>query len=657
MLKWALAIVFFVSLAATGILLEKPKGNIAGTIKLETPADTLGRRSYSTENIKESRARVIAYGQVVRASYVDSEGNFRIDGLPVGEYRLRFVANGYSSNTKWGIKVKEAETTTLSVVKLSYLPSSVSIASDSKVFTTEEKPYFWFRSTGIKNLKVTLYSFDALEEINHFTGKRKRKYVDFLVGNYYYGSNDFLNTLIADREPIKNWKKRVVYGFNDYARTPLKINKKLPSGSYLLKVEGKSNIDNKKREDIYWFAVSDLGIITKHDPSRVLIRAVNLVTLKSYEDVKLTIYDRSTGKYEILGNLTTDKDGLAEYHFKESNLKNHDYLLITARKGDSVALNSSYTWFSPEEKYKVYVYTDRPIYRPDQTVYFKGIVRKEAHKGLENITGKLVEVTVYNPASEPLKKFTLKTSKFGTYNALLDLPRNASLGNYRITTKIDGNEYDSYFEVSEYRKPEYKVEVIPGSERVIGGQKATATVKATYFFGYPVTNARIEYTVYSSPNYGLKWKLLPRPDYYAYYDDWDEEDSYYYTGYDYGSSAGEIIAKGYATTDENGEARITFKTKKLVPDEDSYYVYADMVAQKYKIEAEVTDISRKTVLGSGSFNVVSGDYAMFLDPDSYVYTEDQDIKLNVKTINYDKKSVSAEVKLLLQCWTWEKKEW
>lgn len=656
MWRWLVTAIIFICLIAVGIILEKPRGNLVGNVQLQSSTSKVfGTPIYTVDNIRKANARVVAYGQVTRASYVNSKGEFKITGLPVGNYTLSVKANGYETETKWGLEVKEAQDTKVQAVSLKYLTPSISVASDSRVFTTEEDPYLWFTSSAIENLDINLYSFDPMEVFGS-PDIKKSDYGSFLLGNYYYGSADFVKLIIKSKEPMKTWNKKVVYDGSDYGRTPLKISEKLPQGSYIITVSGKGQMDGVTRDDAYWFTVSDLGIIVKQDANKVFLRAVNLKTLKSEPNVKVNIYNRYN-EFNLLGSLTTNKQGLGEYVFSGENKKHDQSLFIVGQKENALAVNGSYGWYYDNDRYKMYFYTDRPVYRPDQTVYFKGILREEEHGELKNVAGQTLKITIMNPDDEPVKKFTLKTDRYGTYNAYVDMPKNAMLGSYTVHTELNSSDFYNYFELAEYRKPEYKVDVIPGSEMVIGGDKATATVKANYFFGYPVTNAKVKYTVYSSSNYALKWKLISRPEYYSFYDDWDEDENFYYGGYDYGNSSGDIIAEGYATTDENGEAKITFKTKTFKSDSDDYYGYDEYVAKTYKVEAEVTDISRKTAVGSGSFDVVSGEYALFIDSEYSVYTEDQDIKVDVESISYDKKPVSAEVNIELQGWDWDKDEW
>ena len=51
------------------------------------------------------------------------------------------------------------------------------------------------------------------------------------------------------------------------------------------------------------------------------------------------------------------------------------------------------------------------------------------------------------------------------------------------------------FRVEEYKKPEFEVKVDAPTEPVMLGEKITATIKAKYYFGSPVTKAKVKYKV------------------------------------------------------------------------------------------------------------------------------------------------------------------
>jgi uncharacterized protein YfaS (alpha-2-macroglobulin family) len=57
-----------------------------------------------------------------------------------------------------------------------------------------------------------------------------------------------------------------------------------------------------------------------------------------------------------------------------------------------------------------YIYTDRPIYRPAQSVFFKGILRQWTAQGYKLIDSKTVKVTIEDPNNS--KIFEKRTASF-----------------------------------------------------------------------------------------------------------------------------------------------------------------------------------------------------------------------------------------------------
>ncbi len=112
--------------------------------------------------------------------------------------------------------------------------------------------------------------------------------------------------------------------------------------------------------------------------------------------------------------------------------------------------------------YQGYLYTDRPIYRPGQTVYFKGILRADddAHYSLPTDV-KSVKVLVNDPQGKELFKKDLSFNDMGTFFDELTLDAEAPLGYYYIWFENQALEINTgtSFQVAEYRVPEYQVTV------------------------------------------------------------------------------------------------------------------------------------------------------------------------------------------------------
>src|SRR5262249_57663203 len=84
-----------------------------------------------------------------------------------------------------------------------------------------------------------------------------------------------------------------------------------------------------------------------------------------------------------------------------------------------------------------YIYTDRPIYRPAQKVFFKGILRQWSRNGYQLLDTKTVNVTIEDPNNGKVFQKELPLSTRGTFSGDLDISADAPLGNYNITAAIE----------------------------------------------------------------------------------------------------------------------------------------------------------------------------------------------------------------------------
>ncbi len=220
------------------------------------------------------------------------------------------------------------------------------------------------------------------------------------------------------------------------------------------------------------------------------------------------------------------------------------------------------------DELKVYAYTDRPVYRPGQKVYFREIITRRIGGGDQQPAKDLkVRVEARNPKGEEIYSETLTSSEFGTVNGEFTLPEETPLGEYTINVSVPdatnarlaasgGNR----FRVEEYKRPEFQVDIDAPSKAVRPGETVAARVNLKYYFGSPVPNAKVKYTVRKS-TWWASYKF-PRPFEWLW-SYWGEGD--YNTGRRNigGEGSGEIVKEGETTTDAQGNAEVTFQTKPL----------------------------------------------------------------------------------------------
>jgi uncharacterized protein YfaS (alpha-2-macroglobulin family) len=190
------------------------------------------------------------------------------------------------------------------------------------------------------------------------------------------------------------------------------------------------------------------------------------------------------------------------------------YFAFAGEPGDerfAVAFNDWSDGISPWEfgvqgdydlaSYRGYLYTDRPIYRPDQTVYFKGIMRQDEDGSYRLPVGLGdVRVRIDDPQGKELYDELLSLNEMGTLHGELLLSAEAPLGTYYLTLSHDDVEFyaSTSFQVAEYRKPEYEVQVEPERDAYMDGNRIAVTTEATYYFGGAVADADVRWSALSS---------------------------------------------------------------------------------------------------------------------------------------------------------------
>ncbi|MBN1919024.1 MAG: alpha-2-macroglobulin, partial [Verrucomicrobia bacterium] len=305
----------------------------------------------------------------------------------------------------------------------------------------------------------------------------------------------------------------------------------------------------------------------------------------------------------------SDPDGQVIVDDKEQS---HDYqwLIIARTEGGRFAfLGFSNVWYSRryDSEYnqtKVYVVTDRPVYRPKQPVKFKFWVRhaKYDQENTSAFAGQSFSVEVRGPKNEIVFSKQFIADEYGGFNGEFMLEDEAMLGVYRIFIPGTGG---SNFRVEEYKKPEFEVTVDAPTEPVMLGEKITATIKAKYYFGAPVTKATVKYKVLRS-SHSANW--YP----WAYWD-WFYGPGYWWYAYDYPWYPGwkhwgcsrpywwwwparheppEVVMQNEVEIGDDGTVKVEFDTAQTKA------VHGD-TDHRYEITAEVVDESRRTIVGQG----------------------------------------------------------
>jgi len=324
---------------------------------------------------------------------------------------------------------------------------------------------------------------------------------------------------------------------------------------------------------------------------------------------------------------------------------NDDSYLVLASQKDNFAISDLQSYYfggyagdGEGSKIKGYIYTDRPVYRPNHKVYFKGILRAIDDRGrYVSIANDTVNVTIEDPNNARVLSKELPLSSRGTFSGDLEIGEEAPLGHYQITAEVDGATSTSSFQVAEYKKPEYKVKVSAPKKFIPAGEKVNFSIDARYFFGSPVANAEVKYYLYRSRYYA--WGVEEEN---SEEDPEESEDEYDESGYN--SYTSDMAREGEGKLNAAGHLDVEFQVPEADPNDPYDY--------EYSIEAQVTDSSRRVISGSASFVATRGSTIAQANPDRYVYTKGEVARIRVNTADYEGRPVSAKVRLEFVERTW-----
>jgi uncharacterized protein YfaS (alpha-2-macroglobulin family) len=480
----------------------------------------------------------------------------------------------------------------------------------------------------------------------------------------------------------------------DYARVPLLDSSKAPlRGSWRQLL---SPLDNE-----YDSRMITLG---KREPGVYLIEAVNgdlraytialvadmTMIQKTSPDGRMLVYvvDRKTGEprdnaeVEVVRNKKTvvagktDRNGLLKLHVpreqpgpaKTQNTQDaaaagntedepleevgRRPALVIAKRGDQIAvsdLDAFYFRASNEETeggvgdMTSYIYTDRPVYRPNQKVYFKGIVRILGEGGYLLPTARTVQLTISDPNDGKLLDKEATLSPRGAFSGEVELSAAAPLGSYSIVANIGGRTARGYFEVAEYKKPEYKVNVSTPKKFVPVGEKTKFNVEAKYFFGAPVANADVKYYIYRSRYYHWFRSGEQEDDGLGGGGGDEEEDGGGYYGY-----GNDMVQEGEARLDANGQVEIVYEVPQPKANEPFDF--------QYRIEAQVSDSSRREMTGGASFIGTRGNVVATAAAENTVVYQGDEARIKVRTGDYEGRPVGAKVTLRFVERKWDRIE-
>ncbi len=504
----------------------------------------------------------------------------------------------------------------------------------SNIFLPDSELQFALSARNLRRVDFALYKVDLTRDVR-FTK----------VPGEEEGEGDSDNNWIqklqtAGHDPVKTWTKDLK-DKDDHkpVNEQVRIEGKLPVGAYLL--EAKSG--SLSARDVVM--VTDASIVLKSSAKQALVYFCNAVTGAPIANADVALWEsyyvNDKWHWRKLRQ-TTNHDGLAPFELRSAS--GYRSLFAAAISGDRQAFSSGYAngYNRNDQAWRIYAFTDRPAYRPKETVQWKFVARRFADGVYSTPANQVVEYQINDPHGTKVSEGQATLNAFGSAWGSLELAEQLPLGEYQIQFWDQGRGSHigdaKLFRLEEYKLPEFKVVVKTPEEdgrkksfRL--GEKVEVNIQADYYFGGPVSNASVEVVVYQNPFYHY-W--YPRRDYAWYYDDIQRQGRYSYGG------QGQTIKRETIKTDATGKATLTFDTPRENYNQDF----------QYRIEARVTDSSRREIIASDTVRVTRQRYYVYPRPERNIYRPKDKVTVNIKALDANEQPVVTEgtVKVTRDYW-------
>ena len=339
--------------------------------------------------------------------------------------------------------------------------------------------------------------------------------------------------------------------------------------------------------------ISQLSVLAKAFSNRMLIWVCDARNGRPIPNAEVKLWKRyRKDRKQFWGGMvrTSDDQGLVVIDF-EGDPSSYEWLVAThhgPQQNLTVFRTNGYRGFPSQ--WKIYAFTDRPAYRPEDSVHWKAILRSRSDDGYTTPRGQTYKVRIYDPKNAVVLEESITLNDFGSVEGEWKPTQEAALGMYRIAF-LNGEERQigraDLFRLEEYKRPEMKLSIGwpdggAGEETPVPrpGDRIKLELSAEYYFGGPVINGEAQVRVHRRPHYFMF--PVQRP--YA----WLYEDH---------NAVGIRNQRSHWRRNESLEHEMTVQTdakgKATIDFVSSDDLSSDM---NYRIEVRLTDSSRREVV-------------------------------------------------------------
>lgn len=403
----------------------------------------------------------------------------------------------------------------------------------------------------------------------------------------------------------------------------------LPVGNYVLLFSKAKTIDLEKSDyQFQQLQITNLSYTSFDFREDQQLFVTNRTTGEPLENVKVFLKNKPKKIY------TTNQDGLVKIHHKpQKNYYQEAIKLIYKNDTLDSSLrfrkNYSYSYSDDQDpEIRSHLFTDRGIYRPGQTIYFKGILSYQSKTERKVLPNERVRIELLDDKYDLVDSLSLRTNEFGSVQGEFKIPKNVLTGDFKLTIdkgfekkspyyEVDFKDSYEFIDVEEYKRYKFEVKFKTIDSTYVLNDSIHLKGKAKALFGGNISNAQVKYTIKRKLDYNYRYN-------YSYY-----------------HKSAEGLISGETTTDAKGNFNINFKAiphKAIDGDLQPIFTYI--------VKATVTDVNGETHTASQKIRVGYHSTEISIRaPYEIRIGENQELKIYARDLNNLASTAEGELKV------------
>lgn len=313
--------------------------------------------------------------------------------------------------------------------------------------------------------------------------------------NYRYYDTEHYGELVYDEvQPVSALRKQ-----GDAHLLNLRIPDKYDGyqGIFVVDVISEENFWVRNSKII---TVTDLGLMSRLGHDELWVAANSIRTAEPLAGIKLDLISETN---QVIQTAETNEQGIVVFKNLAGLKNSFQPAMVTARRGndfnylhfDQAELETSrfkvggkYTHKNP---YDAFIYCERDLYRPGETLHFNTIVRTWDWQTVPDMP---VLVKLLYPNGKLMRELQGTLNNEGAFAADIDLPATTTTGGYKLELYTGAEEYlgSKYIGVEEFMPDRIRVKLRTEKETVRPAEDIVAQITATNLFGPPARNRKYE---------------------------------------------------------------------------------------------------------------------------------------------------------------------